>query len=83
LVIEVTDSGVGIPPHMHEVIFERFRQVDGTSTRARGGTGLGLAIVQHLCHAMRGSVRVDSTVGKGSTFTVTLPVLKAALVAVR
>lgn len=75
LVIAVTDTGIGIPTHMQEVIFERFRQVDDSSTRAHGGTGLGLAIVHHLTQTMNGKITVDSAVGVGSTFTVSLPVL--------
>lgn len=71
--IEVADTGQGIPAHMHEIIFERFRQVDGSSTRKHGGSGLGLAIVRNLCLAMNGTVNVKSAPGEGSVFTVTLP----------
>ncbi len=74
----VTDTGVGIPSHMHDVIFEEFRQVDGTSRRAHGGTGLGLAIVHKFVLMMGGNVRVDSETGKGSIFTVTLPLVAEA-----
>jgi signal transduction histidine kinase len=79
LIIKVADTGIGIPPHMHDIIFERFRQVDASSTRQHGGSGLGLSIVQHLCKAMQGSVSVESAEGKGSTFTVSLPVPETAL----
>ena len=72
-VIQVQDTGVGIPAHMHQIIFERFRQVDGSSRRKFGGSGLGLAIVDNLCKALDGTVSVQSEVGKGSTFTVSLP----------
>jgi PAS domain S-box-containing protein len=72
-ILTVTDSGIGIPAHMHEIIFETFRQVDASSTRAHGGSGLGLSIVRNLCQAMQGTVRLESEPGKGSTFTVTLP----------
>ncbi|XWX05181.1 PAS domain S-box protein [Aggregatilineales bacterium SYSU G02658] len=71
--IIVEDTGIGIAPHMLETIFEEFRQVDSSSARRQGGTGLGLAIVRKLCLMMGGNVRVKSTLGKGSTFIVTLP----------
>ncbi len=73
IVIAVQDSGIGIPTHMHDVIFERFRQVDGSSKRTHGGSGLGLAIVQKLTLALNGTINVQSVVGEGSTFTVVLP----------
>lgn len=72
-VIEVSDTGIGIPIHMQEAIFDRFRQVDGSSTREYGGSGLGLAIVSGLCREMNGTVTVDSEIGQGSTFRITLP----------
>ncbi|HVO69954.1 MAG TPA: histidine kinase N-terminal 7TM domain-containing protein [Aggregatilineaceae bacterium] len=73
----VTDTGVGIPPHALEYIFDEFRQVDGSYQREHGGTGLGLAIVRKLAILMGGRVNVQSEVGKGSTFTVQLPLLAA------
>lgn len=69
----VTDTGVGIPVHAQDTIFEEFRQVDNTSTRRHGGTGLGLAIVRKLALMMGGTIRVKSELGKGSTFTMILP----------
>lgn len=71
--IVVADTGIGIPVHARDYIFEEFRQVDGTSKREFGGTGLGLSLVQKLARAMGGRVMVDSEVGQGSTFTVILP----------
>ncbi len=71
--IVVEDTGIGIPPHAREFIFEEFRQVDQTSKRKYGGTGLGLAIVQKYIRAMGGIVTVKSEQGQGSTFTVSLP----------
>jgi signal transduction histidine kinase len=72
--IEVMDTGIGIASHAQEFIFDEFRQVDGGPRRRHGGTGLGLAIVRNLVLLMGGTVRVKSEVGKGSTFTVQLPV---------
>ena len=69
----VTDTGIGIPPHAREYVFEEFRQVDQTSKRKYGGTGLGLAIVQKYTRAMGGSVTLQTELGKGSVFTVSLP----------
>jgi len=76
--ITVEDTGIGIPPHAREFIFEEFRQVDQTSKRKYGGTGLGLAIVQKYARAMGGNVTVKSELGKGSTFTVSLPLKTTA-----
>ena len=73
LQMRVADTGIGIPAHMHEIIFERFRQVDGSTKREYGGTGLGLAITRQLCQAMGGNIRVESVPNQGSTFTVTMP----------
>lgn len=73
--IAVKDTGVGIPSHAQEYIFEEFRQVDSSPQRKHGGTGLGLAIVRNLAVMMGGTIRVKSTVGEGSTFTVLLPLV--------
>lgn len=75
--IEVADTGIGIPPHARDIVFEKFRQVDGTSRRAYRGSGLGLAIVKELVLLMDGNVTLKSAVGVGSTFTVTLPLLES------
>lgn len=71
--IIVSDTGIGIPSHAREYIFDEFRQVDGSSKRLYGGTGLGLSLVQKLARAMGGSVLLQSEMGQGSTFTVSLP----------
>ncbi len=72
--IAVTDQGQGIPAAEQERIFERFYRVDAARSRATGGTGLGLAIVKHVCANHGGEVTVWSQEGRGSTFTMRLPV---------
>ncbi|GAB4312358.1 MAG: hypothetical protein Kow0059_02840 [Candidatus Sumerlaeia bacterium] len=72
--IEVIDSGIGIPEDKITEIFEAFRQADGSTTRRYGGTGLGLTITRRLCTLMRGRISVASVPGKGTTFTVLIPV---------
>ena len=68
----VTDTGIGIPADYHEKIFDRFRQIEASYTRKFGGNGLGLAITKNLIELMRGKIRVESELGKGSTFYFTL-----------
>jgi PAS domain S-box-containing protein len=70
---DVTDTGPGIAAENQKNIFDPFRQVDGTATRAHGGIGLGLSIVQKLVDLMSGRIFVKSIMGQGSTFTVILP----------
>jgi signal transduction histidine kinase/DNA-binding response OmpR family regulator len=71
--VVVADTGEGIAPDHHEIIFEEFRQVDASSTRQAGGTGLGLAIARRMARLMGGNVHLASQIGEGSTFTLTLP----------
>ncbi len=73
VVIEVSDTGVGIAAEHLERLFERFYRVDKARSRELGGTGLGLSIVKHLSQAMGGSVSVESQLGQGSTFQVRIP----------
>ncbi len=70
----VRDTGVGIAPHQQEVIFEAFRQADGSIHRKFGGTGLGLSISRDLAILLGGLLSVQSELGAGSVFTLTLPV---------
>lgn len=72
-VLEVTDSGVGIPSEAISHVFERFYRVDKARSRQMGGAGLGLSIVKSICAAHQGRVSVESSEGKGSRFTVELP----------
>ncbi len=73
LTIAVTDTGIGIPGDKIDLIFEEFRQVESSAVRSYGGTGLGLTISRRLARLLGGDVVVQSTVGVGSTFTVTIP----------
>jgi PAS domain S-box-containing protein len=78
LVAEVRDTGPGISGEAKTKLFQRFSQIDGSSTRTKGGSGLGLAICLGLADAMGGAVSVTSRVGRGSTFRLVLPALRAS-----
>jgi len=76
LVLEVADTGIGIPADQLGRVFDRFYQVDGSTTRRYSGVGLGLALVKEIVESHGGQVMVESQPDKGSMFRVTLPVMK-------
>ena len=71
--VAVEDDGEGIPPESVEKVFERFFRVDKARSRETGGTGLGLAIVKHIVHSHGGKVRLESRIGQGARFILSLP----------
>jgi signal transduction histidine kinase len=76
--LQVADTGIGIPEEAHSLIFEQFRQLDSSSTRSFEGMGLGLYIVKEFSNILGGDVSVKSEIGRGSTFTVVIPVEQPA-----
>ncbi|MHC4729219.1 MAG: CHASE domain-containing protein [Planctomycetota bacterium] len=79
IVFRVRDTGIGMTPDQRERIFDPFAQADSSTTRKYGGSGLGLAICRQYCRIMDGEIAVESTPGKGSTFTVRLPYMEAEI----
>jgi signal transduction histidine kinase len=72
--LSVADTGIGIRQQDLPRVFERFYRVDSARSRATGGTGLGLSIVRHAVERHGGTVHVESTLGEGTTFTVSIPI---------
>lgn len=83
IVLEVADTGIGIPPAEVEHLFKRFYRVDKARSRQRGGSGLGLAICETVVQLHHGKIAVESKVGEGSTFRITLPKQQPAVVVLR
>jgi signal transduction histidine kinase/DNA-binding response OmpR family regulator len=83
IIINVSDSGIGIREEMLEHVFEEFSQADDSTSRDYGGTGLGLPISRRFCRMMNGDLTVESTFGSGSTFTIELPAQVDALEAAK
>lgn len=79
VVLEITDTGLGIPAHMLDRIFERFYRVDPARSRARGGSGIGLSIVKHVAIVHGGDVSVQSELGVGSCFRMSFPAVPGEL----
>jgi two-component system sensor histidine kinase/response regulator len=79
--LDIADTGIGIPPDRLAAVFEPFEQVDVSTTRKYGGTGLGLPISRALCEAMKLDLSVQSTLGRGSTFSIHFDVAAAELAA--
>ena len=75
LIVDVVDTGIGIAPDQMPNLFEKFTVADDSSTSKYGGTGLGLALSQRLCKLMGGEVTVESELGKGSRFTIRMPLV--------
>ena len=69
----VQDTGIGIPADAQQMVFDEFRQVDGSAARKYGGSGLGLALARRIARLLGGDIELVSAVGQGSTFTVELP----------
>ena len=77
--VSVKDTGIGIPLKHQKRVFERFYRVDKSRSKETGGTGLGLAIVKHIVQYYKGTIHLESELGKGTTFKVVLPIIKDSL----
>jgi signal transduction histidine kinase len=77
--ISIEDTGIGIAPEMHDFVFQKFTQADGSLTRRHGGTGMGLALAKEIVEWMNGKIGVESCIGRGSRFWFALTFAKTKL----
>lgn len=75
MILKVQDTGIGIPQEDQEKVFQRFYRVDKQRSKVISGTGLGLSIVKHIVHFYKGSIELESKEQKGTTITLSLPIL--------